>query len=326
MTSKIEWTEDTWNPIVGCSVVSPGCTNCYAMRMAGRLEAMSIAHEGKHGGDPGPLVHYRGTTEETRAGDVWTGKLAMASEKTLSAPLRRKKPTTYFVNSMGDLFHEDVPDEWIDQVFAVMALCPQHRFQVLTKRAERMRDYLTAPDLFDRIWTLECEHHEAEMIPSALPLANVWMGISAEDQRRANDRIPILLETPAAIRFVSLEPLLGPINLTNISYSPWARCALTGGLWNPKTSQSKPPTSVTGIKLDWVIVGGESGPGARPFDVRWAHKIVGQCQDANVPVFVKQLGAHVIQDGERRIKRDKKGGDMSEWPHDIRIRDMPEAA
>ena len=126
--SNIEWTGDTWNPIVGCSIKSPGCTNCYAMPMAARIEATGVTDI------------YDGLTEPSKGGPVWTGKLAF-SEKALLKPLQRKKPQTYFVNSMGDLFHEDAPDEWIDKVFAVMALCPQHTFQVLTKRSDRMRDY-----------------------------------------------------------------------------------------------------------------------------------------------------------------------------------------
>jgi protein gp37 len=132
--SKIEWTEKTWNPIVGCSIVSPGCTNCYAMKMAARLEAMARA-------DARSTQHYLGTTQRSKAGPVWTGKVALAPERILLEPLSRKKPTTYFVNSMGDFFHESVPDAWIDSVFAVMALCPQHTFQVLTKRSARMRAY-----------------------------------------------------------------------------------------------------------------------------------------------------------------------------------------
>ena len=127
--SKIEWTEATWNPIVGCSLVSPGCTNCYAMRMAARLERMG-------------QKRYRGLTKPSKAGPVWTGKMRLV-EEALTLPLRRRKPTTWFVNSMSDLFHENVPDEWIDRVFAVMALCPQHTFQVLTKRSARMRAYLS---------------------------------------------------------------------------------------------------------------------------------------------------------------------------------------
>ena len=137
----IEWTDATWNPIVGCSVVSPGCTHCYAMSMAARIEKMT------------PGSHYAGLTDASKAGPVWNGRLALAPDHILTQPLRWQKPRRIFVNSMGDLFHEDVPDDWIDRVFAVMALAPQHTFQVLTKRAERMRNYLLRdPDVARDRW------------------------------------------------------------------------------------------------------------------------------------------------------------------------------
>jgi protein gp37 len=259
-TSAIEWTEATWNPIVGCSVTSPGCANCYAMPMAARLEAMGLAH-------------YKGTTKPSKAGPVWTGKVAMAPETTLLAPLRRKKPTTYFVNSMSDLFHEAVPDEWIDKVFAVMALCPQHTFQVLTKRSKRMREYLTGENPLVRL------HHTAagdisgdtarQFMPygniyslyldAPWPLPNCWLGVSAEDQRRFDERWADLRETPAAVTFISMEPLLGPI------------------FFRP-------------AKPNWVIVGGESGPDARPMHPDWARSIRDQCAAAGVAFFFKQWG------------------------------------
>jgi protein gp37 len=278
--SKIEWTEATWNPVVGCSVVSPGCTNCYAMRMANRLAANPAT------------PHYAGTVEPSKAGPVWTGKLAMAPEKALTAPLRRRKPTMYFVNSMGDLFHEDVPDDWIDRVFAVMALCPQHTFQVLTKRANRMRAYVT--DREDR----EIGRAQDRQLtgPHPVPvLPNAWLGVSAEDQVRADDRIPDLLATPAAVRFVSAEPLLGPVDLR--------RLAATGGTIRPYralvdaldgTCQSRDHASTDWFKLpakiDWVIVGGESGKGARPMHPHWARSLRDQCAAAGVPFFFKQWG------------------------------------
>ena len=142
--SKIEWTERTWNPIVGCSVISPGCTNCYAMRQAGRIQKMNPT-----GGSGTAYVnHYDGTTIETARGKhVWTGKAALAPDNILHVPLCRLEPTTYFVNSMGDLFHESVPDDWIDKVFAIMALSPQHTFQILTKRSRRMHEYMTSSSL-----------------------------------------------------------------------------------------------------------------------------------------------------------------------------------
>jgi protein gp37 len=214
----IEWTDDTWNPIVGCSVVSPGCTNCYAMRQAGtRLD-----------GNPATPL-YAGTTQRSKAGPVWTGKVALATDKTLLAPLRWRAPRRIFVNSMGDLFHEAVPDEWIDRVFAVMALAPQHTFQVLTKRSKRLRAWFAGTedtgDAFTRILSRAPKMMEGGddwwdfLSDRGWPLPNVWLGVSAEDQPRADERIPDLLATPAAVRFVSAEPLLGAIDLTWI---PWA--------------------------------------------------------------------------------------------------------
>lgn len=225
--TKISWTNETWNPIVGCSLASPGCTNCYAMNMAWRQE---------HGFK---TPHYAGTTKKVNGNAVWTGKIAMAPDSTLTKPLKRRKPTMYFVNSMSDLFHEDVPDEWIDRVFAVMALCPQHTFQVLTKRADRMRNYLSsgrATAVGMAALELVCQslaENEKSRVGSGIiltgdiahlkdwPLPNVWLGVSAEDQRRADERIPVLLDTPAAVRFVSIEPQLEHIDLSPyLGYNP----------------------------------------------------------------------------------------------------------
>jgi protein gp37 len=240
--TSIEWTEATWNPIVGCSIVSPGCTNCYAMKMAARTEAMGISR-------------YDGTTKRVNGKAVWTSKLARAPEATLLAPLKRKKPTTYFVNSMGDLFHEDCPDEWIDQVFAVMALCPQHTFQVLTKRAGRMREYTTTEErkrtIAAHTMPISCKlaadgghkariklDHFSACFAGSGPFPNISLGVSTERQQEADERIPLLLQTPAAVRFISAEPLLGPID---------------AHLW-----------MLTCPAIDWVICGGESGADARP--------------------------------------------------------------
>lgn len=226
--TKIEWTEQTWNPIAGCSLASPGCTNCYAMTMAARIARMNPE-----------LEHYRGLTQSSKAGPVWTGKVALAPEHTLTAPLRRRKPTMYFVNSMSDLFHEDVPDEWIDRVFAVMALCRdgasgadphprEHTFQVLTKRSKRMQSYMTAGGVAARVMDaaelIACGGEKAKSWgpdwTMPWPLPNVWLGVSCEDKRRADERVPDLLATPAAVRFVSAEPLLGPIDFTRMGDDP----------------------------------------------------------------------------------------------------------
>jgi protein gp37 len=276
--TSIEWTEQTWNPVVGCSIVSPGCTNCYAMKMAARIEAM------------GNQPRYAGTTKNVNGNAVWTGKLAMVPDSAFLAPLRRKKPTTYFVNSMGDLFHEDCPDEWIDRVFAVMALAPQHTFQVLTKRAERMRQWFDG-DRADRVGLamlaiVDRIPHGHRRLP--WPLSNVWLGVSTERQQEADERIPLLLQTPAAVRFISAEPLLGPIDLTMIHGRHWAltqHMNALSGTANPSLEGVAPKAN-----LDWVIVGGESGAGARPMHPDWARGLRDQCAAASVPFFFKQWG------------------------------------
>jgi protein gp37 len=286
--SKIEWTEATWNPIVGCSVVSPGCTNCYAMRMAARLEAMGQAH-------------YKGTTQRSKAGPVWTGKIEMASDKTLHEPLRRKKPTTWFVNSMGDLFHEAAEEWMIASVFAVMSVAQQHIFQVLTKRSGRMRTLLSSQEFWDQVdafadeaafsWSDSAARLSTDYRAIAFdgspsePLPNVWLGVSTEDQARADERIPDLLATPAAVRFISAEPLLAPIDLAEIEHTP-AHCL--HALWGLKANTDG--TAHYGPKLDWVIVGGESGPKARPMHPDWARSLRDQCAAAGVPFFFKQWG------------------------------------
>lgn len=258
--TAIEWTDETWNPIVGCSVVSPGCTNCYAMKTAAaRLD-----------GNPA-TPHYAGTTKQTNGGAVWTGRVMLAPDHILEKPLRWKSPRRIFVNSMGDLFHWAVPDEWIDRVFAVMALAPQHTFQVLTKRAHRMRAYMVAMrgvgTLHERPW----------------PLPNVWLGVSAEDQARADERIPELLATPAAVHFVSAEPLLGPIDFTDISPNGIQQI-------NALSGHSRTPDTDAFARLGWIIVGGESGPGARPMHPDWARAIRDQCAAAGTAFFFKQWG------------------------------------
>lgn len=276
MASKIEWTEATWNPIVGCSLASPGCTNCYAMTMAARLERMGQAR-------------YAGLTKASKAGAVWTGELRLVPEAVL-LPLRRRKPTVYFVNSMSDLFHEAVPDAWIDQVFAAMALAPEHTFQILTKRSARMRAYVTAKGVHERVWELAHTVYEAGGLGDRTafdwPARNVWLGVSAEDQRRADERVPDLLATPAAVRFVSAEPLIGPIDFRHIEHKP-------GHFLNALTGMrcDSPFDIEIGPALDWIIVGGESGPKARPMHPAWARQIRDRCAAEGVAFHFKQHGA-----------------------------------
>ena len=274
--TRIEWSDATWNPIVGCSIVSPGCRDCYAMRDGHRL-----------GANP-KTAHYAGLTEIAANGKpIWNGQVRFV-EHALDRPLRWRRPRAIFVNSMGDLFHESVPDEWIDRVFSVMALASQHRFQVLTKRAERMRNYLH-PDDIERTKSI-VSHMDNFAAPTpyqlpAWPLPNVWLGVSAEDQKTAEARIPFLLDTPAAIRFLSAEPLLGPIDLRRLRLGR-DHCdlyltdrelyldALTGT--HEGLAKDGPlPQALAG--LDWVIAGGESGAKARPMHPDWPRALRDQC-------------------------------------------------
>lgn len=283
--SPIEWTEATWNPIAGCSVVSPGCTNCYAMRrVAPRLAANPAT------------PHYAGTVMPSKAGPVWTGKIGIASDRVLTAPLRWRAPRTVFVNSMSDLFHEDVPDAVIDRVFAVMALSPQHTFQVLTKRSARMRAYCDnrGGGVSKRISMIATD------TLVRWPLPNVWLGVSAERQQEADERVPDLLATPAAIRFVSAEPLLGPIDLNTIELRRF------GSLPNEMSQRLGDyvlplrGAFTDSPKIDWVITGFESGNGARPGHPDWARSIRDQCAAASVAYFHKQNGVwRVVYDRDR---------------------------
>lgn len=290
MMTTIEWTEKTWNPVAGCSVTSPGCKNCYAMKTAHRLGQIGAT-----------APKYAGLTKVVNGRPVWTGVIGEGSDAEWEQPLRRRKPTVWFVNSMGDLFHPKVTDAQIDRVFAIMARCPQHRFQILTKYPARMRDYVsgaearifaaTRPDQPDAL----ARHGRAPW----WPLPHVWLGVSVEDQRRADERIPILLDTPAAVRFISAEPLLGPVHLSLLSTGygdfPAARVvgdtvdALTGERVVGRSGGYERVDDWPG--LDWVIVGGESGPGARPMHPDWARSLRDQCAAADVPFFFKQWGA-----------------------------------
>jgi protein gp37 len=264
--SSIEWTTETWNPVVGCSILTPGCTHCYAMGMAARIEAINAALVAD--GKPMASPQYAGTTKKVNGHAVWTGKLALAGDNILLQPLKRKKPTTYFVNSMGDLFHKDAKRWWIDRTFAVMALTPWHTYQILTKRAEEMRDYFADPRRHNAIELAAeqikrgPEQFGGKHVLPRLPLPNVWLGISAERQQEWDERKEHLRETPAAVHFASFEPLLGPI---------------------------VEPRPISDF-LQWAIVGGERGP--RPMHPDWARSLKVQCEAAGVPFFFKQWGSH----------------------------------
>ncbi len=299
--SKIEWTDKTWNPIRGCSRVSEGCRNCYAERMAARFSG-PIAIPTEDPSSPNRVRNgpYHGLAKMTADGPRWTGKVRLVPEA-LDAPLRWRKPRKVFVNSMSDLFHPEVKDEWIAAIMNRMMLARErgHIFQVLTKRADRMRDHLKlvaqavgGEGEFKRRWS------------------HVWWGVSVENQKTAEERTGPLLKTPAAVRWISYEPGIGPVNLDEAV------------LANERLPQNE------GLGIDWVVVGGESGPGARPFDLRWARSIIEQCRATGTLVFVKQLGANAVgYNGTGRFEtKSTKGGDMSEWPEDLRVREFPKVS
>lgn len=303
--TAIEWTERTWNPTRGCRRVSPGCGGaageggCYAERTAARF--------------CGPGGSYEGLVQIGKNGPRWTGTGRLIPE-TLAEPLSWREPSRVFVDSMSDLFFEEFSNEEIAAVFGVMAACPKRTFQVLTKRAKRMREWFA--------WALGqschgnsvaelCRSEALERVPGAIksdgssppgphwklmgfdlrwPLPNVWIGVSVENQRYADERVPLLLDTPAAVRFVSYEPALGPVDFTRLPANLPPRvgdyfCALTGRPWDPNWDHDD---RIVYPRLDWVIVGGESGPGRRPFDLVWLERVVKDCEGTGTALFVKQ--------------------------------------
>ena len=320
--TNIEWATDVWNPVTGCSRVSAGCDRCYAETMSRRL-----SHNSKY-------------ALATKADGKWSGVVS-CHEELLDQPLRWKKPRMIFVCSMSDLFHSQVPWDFIGKVFDVMMSCPQHTFQVLTKRPGRMAFWA------DNM----AEVCRERGLPWSWP-PNVWAGTSVESQKYA-PRLDCLARVPAQVRFVSVEPMLGPVDLNQ-----WL--GLHGNRDTDGLSEFDAPMPEPVI--NWIIVGGESGPGARPMDLVWARDLVGQCQQAGVACFVKQLGSEPMsglgdQDlyeelielaqtpgGVRLSDRhgstfrrdtdglrlghylkfhDPKGGDMADWPEDLRVREMP---
>lgn len=352
--SKIAWTESTWNPVTGCTKVSQGCANCYAEATAKRMQAASAER-------------YR------------NGFRVTAHPNVLDLPLRWQRPRRVFVNSMSDLFHKDVPVAFIDQVFGIMLACAtlegrEHTFQVLTKRPENMRAYLTreAPNMLLRRWAEAVDHlvhvRDGDILFSEVvanhtsnawgpdgtaplpgdpnwshpenlwPLPNVWLGTSVEDQENADRRIPELLATPAAVRLLSCEPLLGEVDLRWLRGNrtladtppPGATCDW-GGCNRPAVALRLDPapdghgwlpvcTSHQGI--GWVIVGGESGPKARPMEVGWARQLRDQCETAGVAFFMKQLGERLA---DERGLASRKGQDPEEWEPALRVREYPRA-
>jgi protein gp37 len=297
--SRIEWTETTWNPTTGCDKVSPGCDRCYALTMAGRLKAIGSP---KYGTDGDPATSGPGFALTIHPG-------------TLTAPLRWTAPRLVFVDSMSDLFHTQVPETFIAQVWAVMAATPQHTYQVLTKRHGRMRALLTSERFRIAFYAAYREYTGVELFPPPWPVPNVWVGVSAENQAWADIRIPALMQTPAAARFVSAEPLIGPLQLHR-GHSHCPTHDFSGGFC------SGPCPDL--VRPDWVIIGGESGPGARPMDLEWARTLRDQAHAAGAAVFVKQLGtvwARSAGAGGAGIRG--KGADPAAWPEDLNVRRMP---
>ena len=266
----IEWTDATWNPIRGCSRVSEGCRNCYAEKVAARFSGEGQPYEG--------LMAKSGR---------WNGQIKFV-EHLLDQPLRWKKPRRIFVNSMSDLFHENIPFDFIDRVFAVMAMCPQHTFQILTKRPERMLEYFNnTGGVSRRDWVLIAVSRvtrKSRVDSFQWPLHNVWLGVSVEDQKTADERIPLLLQTSAAVRWISAEPLLGEIDLRKLNADGFAYDL------DELNGESNEETFYENISLDWVVVGGESGKSARPMHPDWARKLRAQCVESNVPFLFKQWG------------------------------------
>lgn len=327
--TKIEWTDRSWNAVRGCSRVSDGCTQCYAMKFAHRFS--------------GPGKPYEGLTTIRRGKVDWTG-VARLVLSALDDPLRWRKPQRIFVNSMSDLFHPSLSDEDIASVFAVMAAAPHHTFQVLTKRPERAAELFAKmhtgrsvrfgphagellPDcgwLYERTWQLQLRYRPGRVHSWHWPLPNVWLGVSVENQETANERIPLLLDTPAAVRFVSYEPALGSIDLRRWVFN--RATAVRSAMFGPAALNSEQADAAIGYPLDWVIVGGEAGPGARPFNIEWAQRTVADCAEAGVAVFVKQLGRNPFDAAGPLKLRHGKGADIAEWPESLRVRQFPKEA
>ncbi len=341
MATAIQWTDETWNPVRGCSLVSEGCRNCCAMKTAARYN--------------GPGQAYEGLTIDRGGGPKWTGEVRTVPKK-LPEPLTWKRPRMVFVNSMSDLFHEDVPFDYVDQVFAVMALATRHTFQILTKRPERMQAYMATPLRLESIYAHWHSFSGGPQEADAWPLPNVWLGTSVENQKAADERIPHLLRTPAAVRFLSCEPLLGPVDLRRIELPKPPKTETQSAVmpslreWAEKnrvpTTREVPVEMLRPIhghderidalagevltelglvfklkdRIDWVIVGGESGDAARICHAEWIDSIVRQCRGAGVAVFVKQLGSHWARS---HGWKSPKGDDPSEWPEDLRVREWP---
>lgn len=344
--TKIEWADASWPVVNGCRRISPGCEHCYAER----LISTRLAH----------MPKYKSLAVYGKNGPRWTGESRLWRQD-LILPIRWRRPRRIFVADMGDLFFEEVTDAEIDEVFGVMWACrymggrrgddgfPGHTFQILTKRAERMRDYMSQDRR--KKWAYAAVRHGGGENPDPLfdsivfaegPHPRIWLGVSIEDQKRAEERMPFLQQTPAAVRWASIEPLLEHVDVSTWltrrdiadfhAFTPEARAAYG----------KDGPRELLRRGLDWVVVGAESGPQARPFEIEWARSVVAQCKDAKVACFVKQLGPQPLvrmddasMPGPRDTSGDpkaalrpvemnhSKGGDILEFPKDLRVREFP---
>ncbi|MER7331621.1 MULTISPECIES: phage Gp37/Gp68 family protein [unclassified Micromonospora] len=287
--TSIEWADKTWNPLLGCERVTAGCDSCYAITTA------TIRANNPH---PKVAEAFAGLTTRRFGRLDWTGRINLLPDR-LTQPLGWKKPQRIFVNSQSDLFHKDVPTEFIAQVFAVMAVAERHTFQLLTKRHGRMRSLLNDEAFKNQValkmidLTVSADDPGSRRPVVAWPLPNLHVGVSVEDQKTADLRIPALLDTPAAVRWLSCEPLLGPVKLPLLAEADGCTC----GGYGPPYYVHQPrcgwePGPAWG-QLHWVVVGGETGAKARPMHPDWARSLRDQCTDAEVPFFFKQWGDHL---------------------------------
>lgn len=340
--SDIQWTDATFNPTLGCDYESPGCANCYAVnsvhRMAGNPNVkISNANKGL----------TRLPMEGKGGGPRWVGDGRFLAER-LAVPVRWREGRRIFVNSLSDLFLDDFSNEEIAAVFGVMAAAPQHTFQVLTKRAGRLVAWFNwfnewrhpkrhiRPALAEHAAVLAEErgHRDvADVLYKAAnkvaglgdwPLRNVWMGVSVESQPYAESRIPMLLRIPAAVHFISAEPLLGPLDLERWMPGGWATgngCRLCGFM----TSQSNHQEHCQVPHLQWIIAGGESGNKARPCHLDWLRGIVRQAKAGGVPLFMKQLGDWPMGFSGLPASFGPKGENFEQWPEELRVREFPKS-
>lgn len=296
-TTAISWTDATFNPWIGCTKVSAGCANCYAERDDSRRKWT-------------PDGWGKGKPRKRTSASNWRNPIKWNAEAA-----KEGKRLKVFCASLADIFDLEVPDEWRDDLFNLIGACRHLDWLLLTKRPEKAKEYLTTRRVF-------------ATLSGGWPWSNCWLGVSVEDQKTADERIPILLETPAALRWVSYEPALGPVDFTRLLEDDEAELdALVGLRYSTSQAFAIPPRSIS--KLDWIIVGGESGANARPFDLEWAHKTIVQCRDARSACFVKQMGSRPIVNGEPTFPNvavsfsDWKGADPSEWPKYLRVQEFP---